>query len=764
MQKEEKHGSVTIVKENAMKKFVLMLMIAILVLTSCGSKPEESSLVSYGTEVFDSGIFYDEFIGGCPGADGEVYLAVRLDIEGDDGWDFQHLIYRIAEDGRPHLLLSSDSYWKDSAHNETVQVEALQPGDNSLWITGRTFFDGASHNFLWHVDQEGEELSRIDLNGAKEELSIEKIEDSMVDNDNWLYIISGGTVYVLNYQQEYQFTLEAGEGVDLVRLSSGQPGFFINGTNELRTVDKEAQDWGDVYKLPENTGTLYPGNSQYLFFCNADGVLNGWDTESGSLVPLVDWLAAGIRSSTVEGFSIQADGKIIGALREDGVPQVAVLTPGGKNVEKTVLTLSGISGNYYISKYISEFNRTSDTCRIVYKTYYTQTGDYFSPDEYLQARKRLMTEIGAGDIPDLLDIERMPFQRYGALGILEDLWPYIENDPELGREGVMEHVLECAEVNGKLYIVFNEFYIETLAGAKAVVGDRTGWTFSDLRAALETMPEGCSVLWPETTKNELLKAMISADLDNYIDWETGTCFFDCEEFQDILSFCNTAGAEAGDRDAWYTMSADRLDPQRLYTLIAEGEMMLYPCGVGNFLRVQEEKQIFGGEVSYVGHPTGNGTCGSSFSVLASAAMTSACKDKESGWEFLRQFLLVQPKLNTDLDYFNTRFPVNRKGFEYLREKSMTPDYSEDGKELPKFVNAGIPNFDADDVSYYAITQEQYDQVMQLYNDTNTIYWNDDDLWEIVSEQAQAYFAGDRSLAETVGLIQDRAELYVNERT
>ena len=74
MQKEEKHGSVTIVKENAMKKFVLMLMIAILVLTSCGSKPEESSLVSYGTEVFDSGLFYDEFIGGCPGADGEVYL------------------------------------------------------------------------------------------------------------------------------------------------------------------------------------------------------------------------------------------------------------------------------------------------------------------------------------------------------------------------------------------------------------------------------------------------------------------------------------------------------------------------------------------------------------------------------------------------------------------------------------------------------------------------------------------------------------------
>lgn len=757
-----------------MKKFCLMLITAILLLTSCGSKPEEAAPVSYGLEVFDSGIPYDEFIGGCSGADGEVYLAVRLDIEEDDGWDMQHLIYRIAEDGRPHLILSSDSYWKDGTHSETVWVEALQPGTNSLWITGRTFFDGASHDFLWHVDQEGEELGRIDLNGAKKELSIEKIDHAMADNDNWLYIISGGSVYVLNYQQEYQFTLKAGDGARLVCFSSGQLGFLIDGTNELRTVDKKAHDWGDVYKLPENIGTLYPGNSQYLFFCNADGVLNGWDTENGSLVPLVDWLAAGVRSSTVEGFSIQEDGKIIGALREDGVPQVAVLTPGSETVEKTVLTLAGISGNYDISKYVSEFNRTSDTCRIVYKTYYTD--DEFSPGAYLQARKRLMTEIGAGDIPDLLDIERLPFQRYGAMGMLEDLWPYIENDPELGRDGVMEHVLECAEEDGKLYLIFDQFIIETLIGAKDVVGDRTSWTFDDLRATLETMPEDCSVLWPETTKNELLKAMISADLDSYIDWNTGICFFDGEQFQDILSFCNAEGAEVDDLNPWYMMSANYYDPQRLYALIAEGQMMLYPTSVTNFLRIQEDEHLFGGEGSYVGYPMGSGTCGSSFSALTSASMTSDCKDKEAGWEFLRRLLLVQPELDPDPEkdpdqakleispnYFNTPFPVNRKGFEYLREKSMTPDYSEDGVEIPKFVNKGLIDFDADDISYYAVTQEQYDQIMQLYNDTNTIYWEDNDLWEIISEQAQAYFAGDKSLAETVKLIQSRAELYVNER-
>ena len=41
-----------------MKKFCLMLITAILLLTSCGSKPEEAAPVSYGLEVFDSGIPY----------------------------------------------------------------------------------------------------------------------------------------------------------------------------------------------------------------------------------------------------------------------------------------------------------------------------------------------------------------------------------------------------------------------------------------------------------------------------------------------------------------------------------------------------------------------------------------------------------------------------------------------------------------------------------------------------------------------------------
>lgn len=49
------------------------------------------------------------------------------------------------------------------------------------------------------------------------------------------------------------------------------------------------------------------------------------------------------------------------------------------------------------------------------------------------------------------------------------------------------------------------------------------------------------------------------------------------------------------------------------------------------------------------------------------------------------------------------------------------------------------------------------------NAISTIYTEDDALWEVISEQAQPYFSGDKSVDEAARLIQIRAELCVNER-
>ena len=72
--------------------------------------------------------------------------------------------------------------------------------------------------------------------------------------------------------------------------------------------------------------------------------------------------------------------------------------------------------------------------------------------------------------------------------------------------------------------------------------------------------------------------------------------------------------------------------------------------------------------------------------------------------------------------------------------------------------------DADNALYvYAATQEEVDQVMALYDAITTTYNYDERIYNIISDMAGAYFAGDRSLDDTVTQIQSRVNLYINEQ-
>ncbi len=731
-------------------KLYLLLIMMLLMITSCGSKPKEPVIepttINYGMEFFDPGIVCDGVVAGCAGdTDGQIFVAVS---EMDKEYLPHHYLYSVSSDGLPRLILAADDFLVNSAEG-VAQIKNLQTGANgSVWLSIYCLASQYSGDYLWHVDQDGVELDRFKLN--------QQADGMLVDDNKWTYVVSGSSVSVLNQGQQFQFKLEAEGTLKPVRLSNGQAGFLVTRDDinaEVRIVDTVAQDWGEIYILPKECVAVYPGIGEYLFFSTANQVLIGWNVERNSLVELVSWLETGINTSTLLGFSINADGQILAAVNETNSTLLAMMTPGADIPEKTVLTLASVSDKSYLRECVSKFNRTSNTCRIVYKPYYTQTVD-FSPGGYQQGMTRLLTELSAGKLPDILYVDSLPVLQFGGMGMLEDLWPYIENDPELGRTAVMEHVLECAEQNDELYMIFNTFGINTVVGSKAVVGDRTSWTLDDLRVALATMPEGCAIFSPYSTKLETLKNILYADLGSYVEWESGACSFDGEEFKDILSFCNEMEAEQGGWAQWYT-------------LVPEGQEMLLDNVLRNFIRIQEHEAIFGGEISYVGYPRSDGECGSSFNVDNPIAMTTSCKDKEGAWSFLRQFLLPQELPRDTLgDIFvsNAAFPVNRKSFETLLDESMKLNSSNGEEDRPPKGTV----FDGSegtlfDLTYTPTTQAQYDQIMELYNAVTTVYTEDNALWEIISEQVQPYFAGDKSVDEAARLIQSRAELYVNER-
>ena len=184
-------------------------------------------------------------------------------------------------------------------------------------------------------------------------------------------------------------------------------------------------------------------------------------------------------------------------------------------------------------------------------------------------------------------------------------------------------------------------------------------------------------------------------------------------------------------------------------------------------RFQYYIELSGGDASFVGFPNETGRAGTCFWLEGALAITAASERKEEAWSFLRMFLLpgieegATLKENDQLE----SFPINRADFERTMEQARTPVMGTRNGVLQEVhrYNTGFTYFDLDvTIPIDALTQEEYDQLMALYNAAEGTSDYDRNLINIITEQAGAYFAGDRSLDDTVAAIQSRVGLYLNE--
>lgn len=399
---------------------------------------------------------------------------------------------------------------------------------------------------------------------------------------------------------------------------------------------------------------------------------------------------------------------------------------------------------------VDQFNRTHTDVKI-------EVRNYFDEDSS-SGKDRLFTEIAAGKVPDIIDLgndltfsTRLPYRTLVQKGLLENLWPYIENDPDLGREGIVEAPLKAAEVDGGLYAIFNRVSINTLIGAESVVGDRNSWTLEDLQEAFAAMPENSTILQFFFTRYDMFYYMFQMSIDSYVDWETGECTFTGEKFKAALEFINSF---PDNTDTLYTdyeeMNIEATD-RRIH-----GRQMLSTCDLSYPYEIQALDAYYGldGHAAFIGYPTEDGTAGSSFQIHgARLALSSTCKNKEAAWEFLRQLLLPQYK-NTTLLEQNTLsgFPVNRADYDLLKKLDM-----EIGRKATTVSYSYGPL-----IKIQKATMEEFQRYEDFINHVDKIDLYDGEIYGIVLELAGAYFAGDKTLDETVDLIQRRVTLYVNE--
>ena len=408
--------------------------------------------------------------------------------------------------------------------------------------------------------------------------------------------------------------------------------------------------------------------------------------------------------------------------------------------------ISGSSNLFFDRQAVDKFNRTHDDVQILVKDYYG------SAEERGQNYERLRSEMAAGQVPDIIDLAGVSYYQSIQEGYLEDLWPYIENDPDLGRDGVLEAPLKAAEVNGGLYAAFGAVSVDTLLGTASQVGDRTSWTFQEIQDAFDAMPEGATLLQFDASREMLAGILMQLSVENYVNQEAGTCSFDSPGFRSMLEFVSRFPTQKEVEAETAVFADDFAKWKEAEERFVSGLQMLDNSQYVALTSLPKLNARHGGRCAFIGYPVEDGSTGSIFRLTGQCiAMSSTCENKEAAWEFMRT-VYTEPKDGTPDN--NSAIPIWKVLYDKQKDTLMRTE-----QEIVPF-----PLTQQQSVTVPPLAEEEVRRFEDFINSIDKIELiGERDLFNLVLEVCAPYFSGEKPLDETVALVQNRVGLYLSEQ-
>ena len=397
------------------------------------------------------------------------------------------------------------------------------------------------------------------------------------------------------------------------------------------------------------------------------------------------------------------------------------------------LTLACYDEGSRIRQSVYAFNNDNETYKI-------EILDYA---QFEDGVSRLNLDILAGNAPDMIYwggsfMNQLQSATYSKAGQLVDLYTLLDHDTEISRSMFLPNLLEATNSNnGALYELPLEFYMFVVAGKADVVGMEPGWTPDEFFEFLKQYPEADNPFGTSHWRN-ILSMMIHNNSETFIDWENSKCYFDSDEFINLLDIVKINVRE----------TETRLLP---VINIKEGRQLLSYNTLSDVSSIQKFTELFGGAVNFIGFPTAHGI-GNAFVLDGSVSILVQSENVDACWQFLRGLVTYEEQIKRA-----TMFPAN---YAALQERLNHP---------AKYEESGASILNGDDegntwsVTFTDATPEESAQVRQLIESCDRVHRESREVMTIIEEEAPSYFNGDKTAEEVARIIQARVQTYVSEQ-
>ncbi len=688
----------------------------------------------------------------------------------ENGKAFSKLFYRdIAEPEKenvidiPPMTLENyntmiNNFCYDSEGNLFVLYYVEQP-----YVEGQEYDENSNTTYLAKYDSNANQVYAQELKGMFQDEMNSYIQKIVISKTGQIYASAYDVIYVIGADGQYQASIPTqGDWINDLFTSEDGRVFFsrysMNGNGmELVEINTETNALGETYKnLPDMNAQAKSGAEGKLLVKGSSNLYE-YDLATQKATPILNWIDCYLTGDYVQDFAMLEDGSVLVYYDNyEGEEELVKLvkTEGAKVAQKEIITFATLyDGNQSLEQAVVAFNKASDKYKITFKTYIDNNAEW-TETTYTDAIALLNADLTGNNAPDLIDLSDVDLNNLANKGVLEDLTPYLESSTVLQRSDFVENVLKAYTINEKLVTIPRVFQMSTLMGKKSVVGEQQGWTIDDVIALAKAHPD--AKLMQYVTKDAALQICLMYSSNSFINYETGECSFNSPEFIKVLEFANSFDAE-------YDYNSEESYP----AMLQSGKILLSDVSISEMQEFQMYSMMFEEETNCIGYPTMDGSVGVFLQGMDMYGITSKSAHKEAAWAFLESFLAT----NESNRYF-WGLPVRVDELNELFEEAMTPEYQYDENGEIMYDENGVAlqypkttwGYDDWEAQIYAATQEEVNLVKDMIAVAKPAGMNDMTIFLMISEDAEAYFKGQKSAEEVAAVIQSRVEIYVSENS
>ncbi len=503
-------------------------------------------------------------------------------------------------------------------------------------------------------------------------------------------------------------------------VTDDQPGVRLayrietDGTGHLSLAQEEIS--------PEDRGRIYGSPLGLLYDNGADGFLYRYGEGLASREAVLYWGDSNLSPEPDDICTLSGDRLLVLATwLMDQEAYLLTRTAVEDLPEKEILVFAAVNPtNAGLEQAVSEFNRQSDRYHVTLRLYTVN-----------EVETRLNASLVSSRPPDLLDLTKLDLLTYTDKQVLEDLNPYLEESDKVHEEDYLESVIGEFTIDGMLVSIPTQFSIELYSGRASQVWETPGYTMEDLMELTEEYPD-CRVI-DNRTLQSLLRLAYDYILERYVDWESGECRFESGEFRELMEWMgrNCRGVYSWERENYEDSLWEYGWPLSEQLLLEDDWFSSFETWI--------VPETYG--LVPVGYPSADGEVSYHMEPMDLIGIVSRSSHKEGAWEFLEYFL-------TNAEVYD--FPSRLDQLEQLEE-----EYVAKGTWFV-YVYGEWQEIET--------TQEQVDGVLEMMEHMHYSVEGGarSGIIDIILEEMGSYLSGDKTLDEVLPLIQNRAQILVNE--